>query len=77
MTPTTEQAGLSRHAFLNAVRIIYSMEPDLPSVQEHAFLNSPFEFLMRADDAALTKVWAEVQRRQPDGWGCIQCVISP
>lgn len=62
---TTEQAGLSRHAFLNAVRIIYSMEPDLPEPQSRAFLNSPFEFLMHADEEALTAIWAEVQRRQP------------
>jgi len=65
-TPTTEQAGLSRHAFLNAVRIIYSMEPDLPVAQQQAFRDSPFEFFMRADEAALTKIWADVQRRQPE-----------
>lgn len=57
------QAGISRRAFLNAVRIIYSMEPDLPEEQSRAFLDSPFEFLMRADEAALSIIWAEVQRR--------------
>ncbi|GEM_PF-3905474 len=62
----TEQAGLSRHAFLNAVRIVYSMEPDLPAAQQQAFLNSPFEFLMRADEAALTKIWERVLARQPE-----------
>lgn len=66
-TPTIQQAGLSRHAFLNAVRIIYSMEPDLPVVQQKAFRDSPFEFLMRADEAALIKIWADVERRQPEG----------
>lgn len=65
-TPTTKQAGLSRHAFLNAVRIIYSMEPDLPAAQQQAFRESPFEFLMRADEAALSKIWDDVERRQPD-----------
>lgn len=65
-TPITAQAGLSRHAFLNAVRIIYSMEPDLPAAQQKEFRDSPFEFLMRADEAALTMIWAEVQRRQPE-----------
>lgn len=70
-TPTTEQAGLSRHAFLNAVRIIYSMEPDLPVAQQQALRDSPFEFLMRADEAALTKIWERVQVRQPEGLrGC-------
>lgn len=65
-TQKTEQAGLSRHAFLNAVRIIYSMEPDLPAAQQQAFRDSPFEFLMRADEAALIKIWADVERRQPE-----------
>ena len=65
-TTTTWQAGLSRHAFLNAVRIIYSMEPDLPAAQQQAFRDSPFEFLMRADEAALAKIWADVEQRQPE-----------
>ncbi|HWD14313.1 MAG TPA: hypothetical protein VG519_13265 [Pseudochrobactrum sp.] len=65
-TPTIEQAGLSRNAFLNAVRIIYSMEPDLPAAQQQAFRDSPFEFLMRVDEASLTKIWEGVQARQPE-----------
>jgi len=42
------------------------MEPDLPAAQQQSFRDSPFEFLMRADEAALTKIWADVERRQPD-----------
>jgi hypothetical protein len=71
MTTTPQQAGLSRHAFLNACRILHSMEPDfLTRKQRLAFQACPTEFLMRADEAALTKLWAEVQRRQPEGLRC-------
>jgi hypothetical protein len=54
-----------RDAFMNAVRILYSMEPDLPRGDYDRFIDSPCEFLMTADEPTLAKIWDAVQARQP------------
>lgn len=55
----------ARDAFMNAIRILYSMEPDLPREAYDRFIDSPCEFLMTADEQTLAKIWAAVQARQP------------
>jgi len=52
-------------AFMNAVRILYSMEPDLPQEAYDRFIDAPMEFLMTADERTLAKIWDAVQARQP------------
>lgn len=55
----------ARDAFMNAVRILYSMEPDLPREKYDRFIDAPMEFMMTADEPTLQKIWAAVQARQP------------
>lgn len=63
--PTPPSTTTARDAFMNAVRILYSMEPDLPRADYDRFIESPCEFLMTADEPTLQKIWDAVQARQP------------
>lgn len=49
-------------AFMNAIRILHSMEPDWLPV---AFVRDPVHYLLRADDATADRIWAAIQERQP------------
>lgn len=55
----------ARDAFMNSIRILYSMEPELPREAYDRFIDSPCEFLMTADEQTLAKIWAVIQERQP------------
>jgi hypothetical protein len=59
------QQVVARDAFMNAIRILYSMEPELPREAYDRFIDSPCEFLMTADETTLQKTWAAIQERQP------------
>lgn len=59
------QQTVARDAFMNAIRILYSMEPDLPRDAYDRLIDSPCEFLMTADEPTLAKIWDAVQARQP------------
>lgn len=65
LPPVAPQHGVARDAFMNAVRILYSMEPDLPQAAYDRFIESPCEFLMTADEPTLAVIWDAVQARQP------------
>lgn len=63
--PWAQPTTTARDAFMNAIRILYSMEPDLPREAYDRFIDSPCEFLMTADEPTLQKIWDAVQARQP------------
>lgn len=60
-----QTVATARDAFMNAIRILYSMEPGLPCGAYDRFIESPCEFLMTADEPTLQKIWDAVQARQP------------
>jgi len=67
LPPTAQQQSVARNAFLNAIRILHSMEPSwLPRDHYDRFIDAPTEYLMRADEPTLARIWDEVQARQPE-----------
>lgn len=52
----------ARDAFMNALRILHSMEPVWLPVK---FTRDPVNYLLRADDATVDRIWAAIQERQP------------
>lgn len=63
----TSDTTLSRDAFMNSLRILHSMEPEgmLPVGARHRFMDDPVEYLLRADDPTVDRIWAAIQERQP------------
>lgn len=79
MTTTTEQAGLSRHAFLNACRILMNIskhELENAGVMKvgqvggsdwSRFNNDPLMFMAKLPDDRMGALWGLIQSRQPEG----------
>lgn len=58
--------------FHNALRILRSIDghelPDLHPQQVEAFIADPYAYFIRAEDAVAERIWAAVQKRQPEGF---------
>lgn len=63
---SSQSTATAHHAFINAVRILHDLNPTwLPRDHYDRFIEAPTEYLMRADEPTLARIWGEVQARQP------------